>query len=330
MLVILKKVVYLQPNKQITTFFMRLSWSSTTLGWCWCMLILTSFPLHAQTSLESSSLAVPTCISPYYFGPNAFAIPDMLDGTTERDLRVEVVADHFAGFEKDKTTDVAFKIQIPLFTERANLSVWMPVMEWYENTLERQQTCRLQDSVALRGCLAGDVYVSTDIWALQSERHWVDLTVRAAIKSASGGGYTEARYYDNPGYFFDVTLAKPIRFKDSFLEELRFAVSTGFLCWQTDNGRQNDAVMYGAMIKLKTKHFTLSETFGGYAGWEGRDCKVQKEIAHDCPMSLKTNLTAHYKQFEVLFQYQYGLQDWPFHQFRVGVAYNFDVLKYKK
>lgn len=298
-----------------------------------CLLILLfvyAFRLQAQTSLESSSLSVPTCISPYYFGPNAFPIPDMLDGTTERDLRVEVAADHFAGFEGDKTTDMAFKINIPLFTERANLTLWMPVMEWYENTLERQRTCRLQDSVAMRGHLAGDVYVSTDIWALQSERHWIDLTIRAAIKSASGGGYSEARYYDNPGYFFDATLAKPIRFKDSFFEELRFAASAGFLCWQTDNGRQNDAVMYGAMVKLCTKYFTLSETFGGYAGWEDNASRHPEILAHDCPMSLKTNLTAHYKQWEVLFQYQYGLMDWPFHQFRVGLAYNFDVLKNKK
>ncbi len=290
---------------------------------------VVALSLRAQTSLESSPLSVPTCISPYYFGPNAFAIPDMLDGTTEHDLRIELAADHFIGFEHDRTTDIAFKLNIPLFTERANLTIWMPVMEWYTNTLERQHTCRLQDSVVMRGHLAGDVYVSTDIWALQSERHWVDLTIRAAIKSASGGGYSEARYYDNPGYFFDATLAKPICFEDCFVEELRFAASGGFLCWQTDNGRQNDAVMYGAMLKLRTKYFTLSETFSGYVGWESSSCKMG-EIAHDCPMSIKTNLTAHYKQFELLFQYQYGLQDYPFHQFRVGFAYNFDVLKYKK
>ncbi len=289
----------------------------------WLVLVL---PVKGQTALDAPSLSMPTCISPYYFGPNAFPIPDMLDGTTSRALRLEIAADHFMGFQKDKTTDVAFKVNIPLFTERANLTVWMPVMEWYENTLERQHTCRLQDTVAMSGHLAGDVYVSTDIWALQSERHWIDLTVRAAIKSASGGGYAEARYYDNPGYFFDVTLAKPIQFKHSFFEELRFAASGGFLCWQTDNGRQNDAVMYGAMVKLKTKYLTLSETFGGYVGWEANSC-TNGHIAHDCPMSLKTNVSAHYKNLELLFQYQYGLLDWPFHQFRVGIAYAFDVLK---
>ncbi len=286
----------------------------------------TSLVVKAQTPIEDCDLSVPTCIAPYYFGPNAFAIPDMLDGTTVRELRIEVATDHFKGFSGDKTTDIAAKINIPLFTERVNLTLWMPVMEWYENTLERQRICRLQDSTVMRGHGAGDAYVSTDIWALQSERHWLDMTIRAAIKSASGGGYPEARFYDSPGYFFDATLAKPIRFKHDFFHELRFAASGGFLCWQTDNGRQNDGVMYGAMVKLRTKYFTLSETFGGYVGWEENASRCEIP-AHDAPMSLKTHLSAHYKGFELLFQYQYGLMDYPFHQFRVGLAYNINILK---
>ncbi len=280
----------------------------------------------AQTSIDKCDLSVPTYISPYYFGPNAFPIPDMLDGTTKRDLRLEIAVDHFVGFAGDQTTDIAAKCNIPLFTDRVNLTLWMPIMEWYQNTLERQRTCRLQDTIIMKGTSAGDVYVSTDIWALQSQRHWVDLTIRAAIKSASGGCYSQARYYDSPGYFFDVTIAKPIIFKHSFFEELRFAGSGGFLCWQTDNGRQNDAVMYGAMIKLRTKYLTLSETFGGYCGWENQASRHPEMLAHDCPMSLKTNITAHYKGLEFLLQYQYGLQDYPFHQFRIGLAYNIAIL----
>ncbi len=281
---------------------------------------------YAQTSLVGSDLSVPSLVSPYYFGPNAFAIPDMLDGTTDRHLRVELAVDHFVGFEQDRTTDIAAKVTLPLFTERVNLTLWMPVMEWWENSLSRQHTCRLQDTVQMRGHGAGDVYVSTDMWLLQSSRHWLDLSLRAAMKTASGGGFSEARYYDCPGYFFDATVAKPIVFTDSFFEELRIAASGGFLCWQTNNGRQNDAVMYGVMLKLRMKYLTLSETFGGYVGWEKGASKHPELYAGDSPMSLKTQLTAHYKHWEVQAMYQYGLQDWPFHQVRVGVAYNFEVL----
>ncbi len=309
---------------------------------CLCTLLLfcgSVQPVCAQTSLSVSPLSVPSCVSPYYFGPNAFAIPDMLDGTTARGaqsytgtLRVELAGEHYAGFAGDKTTNIAAAIQIPLFTERVNLSLWMPVYEWYEHTSERLAVIsangvREVAQVPMKGHGAGDVYVSTDIWALQAARHWIDMSIRAAMKTASGGGYADARFYDSPGYFFDATLAKPIIFQDSFFEELRFALSSGFLCWQTDNGRQNDGVMYGAMVKVRTKYFTLAETFSGYVGWENNASRVAEFQAHDCPMSLKTQIAGHYKNMEVNFQYQYGLLDYPYHQFRIGVAYNFDVLK---
>lgn len=286
---------------------------------------LTTVAGYAQTALTEPDLWVPTMVSPYYFGPNAFPIPDMSDGTVSHDLRIELSADHFAGFAGDRTTDCAFKLNIPLFTDRVNLTVWMPVMEWYANTAERQRICRLQDSTLLRGHEAGDAYVSTDIQVLR-QRGWIpDLTVRAAVKSASGGGFAKARYYDCPGYFFDMTLAKSVPFRHStFFEELRFAASTGFLCWQTDNGRQNDAVMYGVMVKLKTRWFSVSEVFGGYQGWENNPAR--RTDAHDCPMSLKTCLTGYFKGAELQLMYQYGLRDWPFHQLRIGVAYNVDIL----
>ncbi len=307
-----------------------------------CTLLLFCVGVHrvfGQTSLRVSSLSVPSCVSPYYFGPNAFAIPDMLDGTPARGaqpytgmLRVELAGEYYAGFSGDRTTNIAAAIQIPLFTERVNLSLWMPIYEWYAHTSERLSIISANGSrdvtqVPMRGHGAGDVYVSTDIWALQAERHWLDMSIRAAMKTASGGGYADARFYDSPGYFFDVTLAKPIVFKDSFFEELRFAVSSGFLCWQTDNGRQNDGVMYGAMVKLRTKYFTLAETFSGYAGWENNAARDVLFQAHDCPMSLKTQIAGHYKNMELNFQYQYGLMDYPYHQFRIGFAYNFSVLK---
>ncbi len=45
--------------------------------------------------------------------------------------------------------------------------------------------------------------------------------------------------------------------------------------------------------------------------------------AGDCPMTLKTDIAVHHKNLDFIFRYQYGLKDWPFHHFRVGVAYNF-------
>lgn len=276
----------------------------------------------------------PTGIAPLYFGPNAFPIPDMLDGRPQGNLRVELAADSYLGYEKDWTVDAFARVHVPLFTRRVNLTLWMPVMEWYSISPERQQTCRLPqaDSVPIRGNGAGDVYISTDIQLLRAKIWSPDITLRAAIKTASGGQFGRARHYDAPGYFFDLSIGKSYYFghasgdedrysfakSDSADWELRIAGSGGFLCWQTDNGRQNDAIMYGLQALVRYRYVSLQATWGGYFGWENYG---------DKPMSLKLRLAGHIKGFEPYVYYQWGIQDYPFHQVRVGLAYDIDVLK---
>ena len=92
----------------------------------------------AQTGGPETSM-----ISPYYFGPNAFAVPEMLDGRVQKELRVELAGDYFPGFRGDHTGDISLKVNIPLWTDRVNLSVWMPVMEWFRNSDENIATCRM-------------------------------------------------------------------------------------------------------------------------------------------------------------------------------------------
>ena len=271
-----------------------------------------------------------TGIAPAFFGPNALPVPDMLDGRTQENLRIELAADGFFGYEKDQTADVFARIYIPLWTPRVNLTVWMPLTEWYRMTPERQRTCRLQDTLTLAGHEAGDVYVSTDIQLLKARKYAPDIAFRAAFKTASGGSFDKARYFDNPGYWFDLAVGKSLYFgkttkvgsqkqEDCFLE-LRLAGSLGFLCWQTDNGRQNDALMYGVQLLAKSEYVGVRATWGGYMGWEKYG---------DRPMTVKVQLSGYVEGWEPFVVYQYGIKDYPFHQLRVGLAYNIDILSRK-
>ncbi len=284
--------------------------------------------VQAQTDIAAGDLGEPTLVSPYYFGPNAFPVPDMLEGTASKDLRLELGSDYFHGFQGDMTADAYLKLNIPLFTDRVNLSAWMPVAELWCNSKERMNICRLDDPSKIKGHEIGEVYISTDIWLLKAERSKVDISIRAAMKTASSDkGFSGARYYDSPGYFFDASISKPFLFSGNHIKEFRISCSGGFLCWQTDNGRQNDAVMYGLALKVRTRMFTVRETFGGYFGWESFASRDKSIRTGDCPMSLKTDLIFHYKAFEFLLRYQVGLYDWPFRQFRFGIAYNLDILE---
>jgi hypothetical protein len=287
----------------------------------------------AQTPLNRTSQRTVTQISPYYFGPNAFAVPEMLDGRVQSVLRAELATDYFKGFRGDRTIDAAVKINIPLWTDRINLSAWMPVMEWYHNTDESLAASRVQPENiddARSGHLTGDVYVSTDIQILRESGLRPDVTARVALKTASGFESFNARYYDSPGYFFDLTVGKslPIGESQKWEHRLRLALTTGFLCWQTDLARQNDATQWGVLLKWENTFFSLSGSIAGYGGWEHNN--ENGELAHDQPAVLRTDLACHFGQFDVVAVYQYGLRDYPYHLIRAGVAYKFDILSLTK
>ena len=276
-----------------------------------------------QTAIVNPDFDVPTKIAPAYFGPNAFPVPDMLDGRTSSELKLELYGDCFLGtttgrVADDITGDLFAKLTIPLFTPKVNLTVWLPLFEAFHTSAEVNALRRLPapfDTTDLQGVDMGDLYLSADVRILSQERHKVDMTARAVLKTASANQYHMGRCYDAPGYFFDAAVGRNFSLGNE--SNLRLAVSTGFLCWQTDNGRQNDAVMYGAQLAYGYKRFAIDTTFGGYVGWENDG---------DRPMTLKTNFSYAFGDWSLRLSHQMGFMDWPYHQIRLGVAWNFDIL----
>ncbi len=96
--------------------------------------LLCNSIVNAQTPLDPSDLSIPTKIAPEYFGPNAFPVPAMMDGTTNSKWKIELYSNHFfgtiAGWEQDYTTDIFASLTIPLFTPRINLVIWGPLHEY--------------------------------------------------------------------------------------------------------------------------------------------------------------------------------------------------------
>lgn len=289
--------------------------SVLVLGVCACI-------AQAQTPILKPDLGVPSLVAPAYFGPNAFPVPDMLDGSTSGDLKVELYGDGFLcsmtpSPSDDITLDLFAKATIPLFSDRVNLVVWMPVVEWFRSGPAVNSLRRVQNPDRwISGLDSGDAYVSTDILILDENKVGCGLVLRAALKSASGNSFSTARVYDAPGYFFDVAVGRNIKQSADGKTVFRVALTTGFLCWQTANGRQNDAVMYGALASLKTGPFKAEVNYGGYVGWEQNG---------DRPMTIKTKLSWSFGRFSLDAMYQAGLVDWPFHQLRLGATYSFPI-----
>lgn len=275
--------------------------------------------IYAQTPLEHPSLSIPSKIAPKYFGPNAFPVPEMLDGRTSDVWDVNLSWDSYIGTtpncNEDYTTCAFVKLTIPLFSPRVNFVLWGNLYEYYRCGEAINNYRRVKHDGTMTGSVTGDIYVSTNFMILMQEQHHIDLAIRAALKTASGDDYERARYYDSPGYFFDATLGREIKLPSS---DVRFkvAASGGFLCWQTDNGRQNDAVMYGVKLSMSTKKLYLSAEYSGYVGWENDG---------DAPMTLKANASWSFNQFAINAGYQVGFVDWPFHKFSIGASYRFSL-----
>lgn len=283
-------------------------------------LVAYSVSLVAQTEIEKPNFSVPSLVAPAYFGPNAFPVPDMTDGTVSPVFKVELYGDGFTStkgysLKEDLTMDIFAKATIPLFTNRVNLVIWMPIVEYYKSGPRVNAERRISNPNTWKsGIDTGDAYVSTDILLLEEDKNFIGMVLRTALKSASGNSFSTARVYDSPGYFFDVSVGRNVYASLNGKTTLRMAVSAGFLCWQTDNGRQNDAVMYGMCTTLSTGQVSLRADYGGYVGWEGYG---------DMPMTLKTKLSYAIRDFSVDVMYQVGFIHWPFHQLRFGATYVF-------
>lgn len=252
-------------------------------------------------------------VSPLYFGPNALPVPEMPDGTVSPRLYAELAFDLHPGFYGDLTKTISAKVNIPLFSRRVNLSVWMPVVEFYDNT---EESMDWQNSAGRKksGCEFGNLCISTDIQVLEQSRFRPDIVVRAALITASGDSEEYARFYDAPAYFFDASLSKSIEMRHLFFKSVRLTLNGGFLCWQTDKSVQNDAYMYGVMASLDTRIADVSVAWQGYTGWQRNG---------DRPMVVRADIGFHAGKFRPLIAYEYGIRDYPFHHIRAGLGYIF-------
>lgn len=281
------------------------------------LLFFLSSTCLAQTSLEVPDLSVPTKIAPAYFGPNAFPVPDMLTGRTSSVWKLEAYVDNYIStiykWNEDYTASTFLRLTVPLFSDRANLVIWGPLTEYFHMGRDVCRMRRINNDGPVSRFISGDIYISTDFMLLTQEKHGFDIAMRAALKSASGNDFANARYYDSAGYFFDAAVGRDITIIPE-QSRVRLAASGGFLCWQTANGRQNDAVMYGLTASYKYRWLNIAAEYGGYFGWEKDG---------DAPMTLKTSIAASLGNIDITLGHQVGLTDWPFHQLRIGVAVNF-------
>lgn len=261
-------------------------------------------------------------VSTKYFGPNAFPVPDMIKCTAGK-LEIEVGTSGALGHLTacpDKTVDIDYSIKVPLWTDRVNFRLWGQAYEWYWDNPQTRSARHVSPDEPLSGGLLGEIYFSVDMLVLREKKYQPAITLRAACKTAFGGQFNRARYYDTPGYFFDLCISKDFHITQDVA--LSASASAGFLCWQVmTSGNQDEGAMYGAAIGIKSKPVNFSADYGGYVGWRNNG---------DHPMTLKLRADIIPDYFVSPFlAYQHGFVDWPFDQLQLGVRFSVGILKQK-
>ncbi|MDR2840105.1 MAG: hypothetical protein LBV75_02410, partial [Paludibacter sp.] len=253
--------------------------------------------------------------SPAYFGPNANPVPDFTAAIIPEFTTLSVAASYSFGFG-DRTINPPLTIEIPLLPKKVSLKLWLPLMEYYSVTPAvydyRKMEGKLSGSTS-----GGDIYVQTRMLLFSEKRTVPAVVLNSTLRSASGGEFEERRYFDTPGYYFDVEIAKSFPINTEVVSDIRLAADLGFMCWETSGSTQNDATMYGAKIILSNKSLDFENTISGYSGWMKNG---------DQPLVFTSKLNGKLKNFRLFLQYKYGITDWNYHQLQAGVSFDLKKL----
>jgi hypothetical protein len=254
--------------------------------------------------------------SPPYFGPNALPVQEVGDGKIPEYTQFGFSTDYSFGYG-DKTLAWQLSAEIPLLPKYVSLKAWMMVHEFFWLTPEVFRERGIDSSQKSSGWATGDVYFQTRISVLRETPRRPQITVNISFKTASGGKFDQRRHYDSPAYFFDGSVAKSFPINRKFLNDIRLVGTIGFLCWETTNSRQNDAGMYGLNLILSNAFLSLENQVAGYWGRLNNG---------DRPLTYRTTLTYKHKFFDLFFQYQYGIMNFPYHQIRLGITVPVKIL----
>jgi hypothetical protein len=204
------------------------------------------------------------------------------------------------------------------------MKIWSTVLEHYQTTPEIMQ---LRGSNALSGKEGGDIYVQTRIRFLNEQNHFLSIILNSTLKTAAAKTYRSRRYFDTPGYYFDLEAGKSFYTKSKFINEIRGVANIGFMCWETTGSRQDDAPMYGGKIILGNQNWKLENTLSGYWGWihTYRPLSPAGDYG-DTPLVYAAKFTILGGYMDYFAQYQYGIKDFPYHQIRVGITFPVEKL----
>jgi hypothetical protein len=227
-------------------------------------------------------------------GYNALPALRNVDPVIGPHLEVEVsAAAQVSGLveARDAAATPYFRVTVP-FREVAALELDGVPLELFQISSATQ--ARL-DARQRAGMAPGDIRFGARFLLADEGRRRPALGVRLVVKSTTGKALESLRFTNAPGYLFDLLAGKDLRAARPV--SLRALGKVGFLAWQVGEGRQDDAVDFGATLRaLFVSGVSLAAEFRGYAGWRGDDKPLLLGITAGIPawQRLEVRATADY------------------------------------
>jgi hypothetical protein len=276
--------------------------------------------------LCQQSFYAQTPYSTAWFGPNANPVPEFEDARIPAKTTISLMADYYFGYG-DQTKNGYVKVEFPLLPERVSFKIWSTVLENYQVTPELSAARNMLNGNT-SGQANGDVYFQTRIRFLKEKKYCPSLIFNTTLKTASGTNSEQRRYFDTPGYYFDLEAGKSFYTSSKFISEIRAVADAGFMCWEIDRvSTQDDAPMYGGKLILGNPVWKLENSVSGYWGWIHTYSPLSPTHNYgDAPMVYAAKFSILSKNIDYFAQYQYGITDFPYHQIRLGVSLKLEKL----
>lgn len=228
---------------------------------------LAAIAVASVTTVRAEPLLVPGRMG--YNALPALRNPDPVIG---EDLQIEMSASMQASSlvaARDAAATPYFRATVP-FHGVAALEVDGVPLELFDVSSATQ--ARLGAS-RRAGITPGDIRAGARFLFLGETPRRPALGVQLVVKTTTGKGLDALRFTNAPGYVFDLLTAKTLL--AARLVALRAIAKVGFLAWQVGEGRQDDAVDFGATIRAAfAKGVSLATELRGYAGWRQYDKPV--------------------------------------------------------
>lgn len=284
---------------------------------------LQSGLFFALTLLFQSSLMAQPKVrySPAWFGPNANPVPEFTSAIIPAKTQLSAMSDVYFGYS-DLTVSGRFKIEVPLIPEFVAIKIWCTPFEYFKVTPALADD---RDMLKAEGVAIGDYYVQTRIRVMQESKRGVDMVINTTLKTASGTGQPNKRYFNTAGYYFDFELGKSFDLGAASKTKMRLATDLGFMSWDVSANTQDDALMYGAKVSFMGPRWESVTTLAGYWGWMHTHEKYGADFG-DVPLVISTKLIYTKNDYSIFGQYQYGLHNFQYHQIRIGTKFSFQKL----